>query len=578
MNISKTKTKSHIVLNNVDGNSSQINDEFDRACAKNEDEERNKLLFYKKADEFTYLTSSGNTKDDIKETNKKSELNITPIKKVEDSNVENIENLTKVKKPKESSSKGQNTFLGKKTKNPNTVKPKKGKNNFDKIDEEIKKSEKKVKFNSDNSIKEAMKAFLLKMKSMIETSGDFIFNNFDCNDILGGVKQNELVRKSKLYQILGYKDEYRKILENAKPEYAEKFNYFLSSNFGFLFDKYFLNNRKFNINGKEEEVLEFKTLNDEIKRRREKVYNIYDEKEREERINNFIYSSYLVFNDFKDCQQGEVKAKKGLIDYIQNRIEKFEKIYSELSLDQEKGKFINLINKTNEELNNDDTLKSQFCYFEEKEKGFVQFMKLKKIIEEKEEKRNKIANKKKILNSKNAHPNLAEKSGIKEHQKIEKKTEVFKSYEEFNYLYNFGISDKNLEQNSKGQKEFIEQEKFKEELISIDSKICKSQSFKFDSNEFNYIIKSPKIPREDDNISEGFNQFQDINKNFNNSKLLKENDKFFESFNQEEDINKIFNNQCFNFSFLKGNNDDMNPKKFEGNLSMNIYGFPFKKD
>ena len=22
----------------------------------------------------------------------------------------------------------------------------------------------------------------------------------------------------------------------------------------------------------------------------------------------------------------------------------------------------------------------------------------------------------------------------------------------------------------------------------------------------------------------------------------------------------------------------MNPKKFEGNLSMNIYGFPFKKD
>ena len=472
MNNSKTTTNSHIVLNNVDGNNSQINDEFNRACSKNENEERNKLLFYKKADEFTYLTSSVNTKDGSKETYKKSELNITPIKKVEDSNVENIENLTRVKKPKESSSEGQkNTFLEKKTKNPNTVKPKKGKNNVDKIDEEIKKSEKKVKYNSDNSIKEAIKAFLLKMKSMIEINGDFIFNKFDCNDILGGVKQNELVRKAKLYQILGYKEEYRKILEDAKPEDPEKYNYFLSSNFGFLFDKYFLNVRKFNINRKEEEVLEFKTLKDEIKRRREKVYNIYDEKEREERINNFIYSSYLVFNDFKDCQIGEVKAKKGLIDYIQNRIEKFEKIYSEPNLVQEKEKFINLISKTNEELNNDDTLKSQFYYFEEKEKGFVQFMKLKKIIEEKEEKRNKISNKKKILNSKNAHPNLAEKSGIKEHQKIEKKTEVFKSYEEFNYLYNFGISDKNLEQNSKGQKEFIEQEKFKEELISIDSKI-----------------------------------------------------------------------------------------------------------
>ena len=48
MNNSKTTTNSHIVLNNVDGNNSQINDEFNRACSKNENEERNKLLFYKK--------------------------------------------------------------------------------------------------------------------------------------------------------------------------------------------------------------------------------------------------------------------------------------------------------------------------------------------------------------------------------------------------------------------------------------------------------------------------------------------------------------------------------------------------
>ena len=46
MNTSKTTTNSHIVLNNVDGNNSQINDEFNRACSKNENEERNKLLFY----------------------------------------------------------------------------------------------------------------------------------------------------------------------------------------------------------------------------------------------------------------------------------------------------------------------------------------------------------------------------------------------------------------------------------------------------------------------------------------------------------------------------------------------------
>ena len=104
---------------------------------------RKEISFYfTKNDEFTDLTSSGKKKDDSKETNKKSELNTTPIKKVEDSKVENIENLTRVKKPKESSSEGQNTFLGNKTKNPNTVKPKKGKNNVDKIDEEIKKVKK----------------------------------------------------------------------------------------------------------------------------------------------------------------------------------------------------------------------------------------------------------------------------------------------------------------------------------------------------------------------------------------------------------------------------------------------------
>ena len=40
------------------------------------------------------------------------------------------------------------------------------------------------------------------IKIIIEISGNFIFNKFDCNDILGGVKQNDLVKKAKLYQII----------------------------------------------------------------------------------------------------------------------------------------------------------------------------------------------------------------------------------------------------------------------------------------------------------------------------------------------------------------------------------------
>jgi len=473
MNTSGNTTKSHIIVDNVNGNSLQIDEEFKTAFAKNEAEKTTNHQFYANNEEFQAQTNTSNTKDESQERKEKSELNKTNNKKKEESKekafISDDEYLIKTNNSKKNSNEITSTFIGKKTK--------KGKNNEGKNDEEFKESKIKTNFNKDNSIKEAMKAFILIMKILIEILGDIIFKKFDCNDILGGVKQNELIKKANLYQILGYNEDFRKILRNAKPKNAEIFNYFLSRNFGFLFEKYFLNERKFKINGKEESIEEFKTLKDEIKRRREKVYNEDDENTRKEKINNFIYSSFLVFNDFKGYHSRAIKAKKGLIDYRENRVEKFfvyskKKKNSEYNCDKEKEKFLNLICKTNEGLINDNSLRSEFAFFEEKENEFEQFIYIKKIIEEKEKKGiKKVPGIFLPLEPKDS--NLSEKLGINQKNFKKNKTIFDNSFEES--TSNILISNNNLEQNSEEQENNLEQEldsvisfKDKNEIIGCD--------------------------------------------------------------------------------------------------------------
>ena len=495
MGVSNSIPNSIIVRKNDEGNCDKLIDDYKITSIKNIAEDE----IYPKNDETPGQTPSNSTENDSQKEKEelKSNKNILHVNiEAKDSKEKPLslddENLTKAYNYEEDSKESQKKNLGRKTKNPRKQKQqKKRKDNVDMISGKFGEDEKTIEFKSDNSIKQSIRAFILNKKSMFKIGEDITLKNFNCNDILGGVKQNKLIRKAKLYQILGYKEEYRKILEDAKPEDAEKFNYFLSSNFGFLFDKYFLNDRKFNINGKEEEVLEFKTLNDEIKRRREHEYKKYEEKEREERINIFIYSSYLVFNDFKDCESREVKAEKGLIDYTQNRIEKFfiyaKKKKFEPNIAQEKEKFLNLINKTNEELNNDNTLKSEFSYFEEKENGFEQFLTIKKIFEEKKKKGNKKVTKNKKLTPKDSNRNLKEIFIIKKKKIKKKETKAFNSCEELNFLHNFAVDDKYLEKNYQEQKEYFEQEKINQEPNSIGSKNSKSESLELFSDNSHFF-------------------------------------------------------------------------------------------
>ena len=546
MGVSNSTPNSIIVRKYSEGNCDKLIDDYKITSIKNKAEDE----IYPKNDENPGQTPSNSTENDSQKEKEepKSNKNILHVNiEAKDSKETPLslddENLTKAYNYKEDSKE----ILGRKTKNPRRQKQqKKGKDNVDIIS---------GKFESDNWIKQSIRAFILRMNPMIGIWGNITLENFNCNDILGGVKQNKLIRKANLYQILGYKEEYRKILRNAKPKNAEKFNYFLSSNFGFLFDKYFLNDRKFNINGKEEEVLEFKTLNDEIKRRRKHEYKEYEEKEREERINIFIYSSYLVFNDFKDCESGEVKAEKGLIDYTQNRIEKFfiyakKKKKFEPNIAQEKEKFLNLMGKTNEELNNDNTLKSEFSYFEEKEKGFEQFMTIKKIIEEKEKKRNENISKKKKITSKdsNPNPNLKVKFIVKKKKIKKKETKVFNSCEELNFLQNFAVNDKNLEQNYQEQKENFEQEKFIQEPNSIGSKNSKIESLELFSDNSHFFNNYQNSSYE--NINR-FEETDQDNLNVNNtlpqsfSGLRRNNDDKFLNKNEEYLFERKFSDFCF---------------------------------
>ena len=557
MGVSNSIPSSIIVRKYNEGNCEKLIDDYKITSIKNKAEDE----IYQKNDETPGQTPSNSTENDSQKEKEepKSNKNILHVSiEAKDSKEKPLslddENLTKAYNYEEDSKESQKKNLGRKTKNPRKQKQqKKRKDNADMIFGKFGEDEKTIVFNSDNSIKQSIRAFILNMKSMFKIGEDITLENFNCNKILGGVKQNKLIRKAKLYQILGYKEEYRKILRNAKPKNAEKFNYFLSSNFGFLFDKYFLNDRKFNINGKEEEVLEFKTLNDEIKRRREHEYKEYEEKEREERINIFIYSSYLVFNDFKDCQQGEVKAEKGLIDYTQNRIEKFfiyakKKKKFEPNIAQEKEKFLNLMGKTNEELNNDNTLKSEFSYFEEKENGFEQFLTIKKIFEEKKKKGNKKVTKNKKLTPKKSNRNLKEIFIIKKKKIKKKETKVFNSCEELNFLHNFAVDDKYLEKNYQEQKEYFEQEKINQEPNSIGPKNSKSESLELFSDNSHFFNNYENSSHENINRHEETNQ---DNLNINNtlsqsfSGLRRNNDDKFLNKNEEYLFERKFSDFCF---------------------------------
>ena len=216
------------------------------------------------------------------------------------------------------------------------------------------KNKKEKYSNRDNSIKEGIKALLLIIKIIIEIFGNITLSKFDCNEFVGGTSQNKILCKSKIYQIFSSNEDYKNILEEtepANPEDKKIFNYFLTRTFNYLFQKYYLNDRVFLIEGKKETITLFRTFSEEKKRRKEKVYELDNEEKKEEKIKNFIDASELIFNNFEGCK---TRKRAKLKHYDKIKIDKFENYLKQNNnidnnKEKEKEEIHNLIKKESDE-------------------------------------------------------------------------------------------------------------------------------------------------------------------------------------------------------------------------------------
>ena len=201
--------------------------------------------------------------------------------------------------------------------------PKKCKNDFiskkrknKKKSDGSKKNKKEKKILSGNSFKEGLKPILLSAKTIIEKKGNIKFPNFDCNYFIGGIKQNKILYKSKMYQIIGYNYEYKQILENARADNSEDekiLNYFLTSTFEDLFKEYYNNNRDFTIGGKKQTIGLFKIFKEVLE---------HKQKNEEKNIDGFIDASKKIFNKFEGCKE---KPNRTLLSYYDRvKIERFD--------------------------------------------------------------------------------------------------------------------------------------------------------------------------------------------------------------------------------------------------------------
>jgi hypothetical protein len=92
--------------------------------------------------------------------------------------------------------------------------------------------------------------------------------------------------------------ENKRIMEEAIPLDEVIFKYFLETKYEFLFYKYFINDHIFYINEKEESIQGFRTMKDIVEKMEIESLQ-YNDNNKEKNIDKFIYSSFLVFNDFK---------------------------------------------------------------------------------------------------------------------------------------------------------------------------------------------------------------------------------------------------------------------------------------
>lgn len=222
--------------------------------------------------------------------------------------------------------------------------------------------------NTNNLMLEALKTPYPIMVKLVEDLGGIKLESVNLDNVFGGTKRNRAIIDLPLYKIICFeldeknekyvKNNNKEILENAKPKGERNkklFEYLLTRKYKFLLDKYFNNEKNFDIN--KETIEKFPAIDEVLA---DKFKNKFKNEplEKEKKIKNLKAMTAIILDDFQHDWNERIpnkKANKGL-DFKTKTIETFEGNYElnkikekeTINLDQEKIKKNESTKKTNE--------------------------------------------------------------------------------------------------------------------------------------------------------------------------------------------------------------------------------------
>ena len=222
--------------------------------------------------------------------------------------------------------------------------------------------------NTNNLMLEALKTPYPIMVKLVEDLGGIKLEPVNLDNVFGGTERNRAIIDLSLYKIICFeldeknekyvKNNNKEILENAKPKGERNkklFEYLLTRKYKFLLDKYFNNEKNFDIN--KETIEKFPAIDEVLA---DKFKNKFKNEplEKEKKIKNLKAMTAIILDDFQHDWNERIpnkKANKGL-DFKTKTIETFEGNYElnkikekeTINLDQEKIKKNESTKKTNE--------------------------------------------------------------------------------------------------------------------------------------------------------------------------------------------------------------------------------------
>ena len=196
------------------------------------------------------------------------------------------------------------------------------------------------------------------MVKLVEDLGGIKLESVNLDNVFGGTKRNRTIIDLPLYKIICFeldeknekyvKNNNKEILENAKPKGERNkklFEYLLTRKYKFLLDKYFNNEKNFDIN--KETIEKFPAIDEVLA---DKFKNKFKNEplKKEKKIKNLKATTAIILDDFQHDWNERIpnkKANKGL-DFKTKTIETFEGNYElnkikekeTINLDQEKIK------------------------------------------------------------------------------------------------------------------------------------------------------------------------------------------------------------------------------------------------